>query len=127
MHRQDTAIDGKTYFDGVYGPVKLSPVIEVIRKQPEFVRLRRIKQLGCADYVYSTAVGNRYQHSIGTAILTRRFLTNFLLREEKTRKLHEIDEKDIICVEIAALCHDLGHALLSHFYDGRFIKEKLPM
>jgi len=128
MQRQDTAVPpGKTYFDGVYGPVKLSPLIEVIRKQPEFVRLRRIKQLGCADYVYSTAVGNRYQHSIGTAILTKRFLSVFLLSDEKVRKLHEIEEKDITCVEIAALCHDLGHALLSHFFDGRFVAEKLPI
>ena len=30
-------------------------------------------------------------------------------------------------MEIAALCHDLGHALLSHFFDGHFVSSKLPI
>ena len=30
-------------------------------------------------------------------------------------------------MEIAALCHDLGHALLSHFFDGHFVSHKLPI
>ena len=32
-----------------------------------------------------------------------------------------------MCVELAALCHDLGHAMLSHYYDGHFIKHRLPI
>ena len=37
-------------------------------KQPEFTQMRKIKQLGCTDYVYSTAIGNRFQHSVATAL-----------------------------------------------------------
>ena len=49
------------------------------------------------------------------------------MKDRRVVTLRGIEEKDIICVEIAALCHDLGHALLSHFFDGDFIAKKLPI
>ena len=32
-----------------------------------------------------------------------------------------ITERDIECVQLAGLCHDLGHGPFSHVWDGRFI------
>ena len=37
-----------------------------------------------------------------------------------------ISEVDILCVEIAGLCHDLGHGPFSHMFDGIFISRIDP-
>ncbi|KAG6815153.1 hypothetical protein H0H87_004651 [Tephrocybe sp. NHM501043] len=37
-----------------------------------------------------------------------------------------ITDRDIECVEIAGLCHDLGHGPWSHVWDGLFIPKAMP-
>ena len=40
-----------------------------------------------------------------------------------SRKEQQITEVDALCVQIAGLCHDLGHGPLSHTYDGQFVRQ----
>lgn len=54
--------------------------------------------------------GRRFEHCIGVAHLARTFCR--MLREGQPDQLREelrISPQDELCVEIAGLCHDLGH------------------
>ena len=64
------------------------------------------QQTGTCHLVYPNATHTRFQHSIGVAHLARTFA-------EKLQRLYPqwVDDKDVICVMIAGLCHDLGEDL----------------
>ena len=61
---------GKIFQDSVHGTIELSPTSIQIVDTPEFQRLRNIKQLGAAYYVFSSASHNRFEHSIGVAFFS---------------------------------------------------------
>nr|XP_039258002.1 deoxynucleoside triphosphate triphosphohydrolase SAMHD1-like [Styela clava] len=112
--------------DPVHGTISLHPFLVKIINTPQFQRLRNIKQLQGAYFVYPGACHNRFEHSIGTAHLAGK-----LVRQLKENQPNlGIDKKDILCVEIAGLCHDLGHGPFSHLFDTDFYTavsaEKIP-
>ncbi|KAF9018606.1 HD-domain/PDEase-like protein [Hymenopellis radicata] len=89
---------------------------------PQFQRLREIKQLGTSYYVWPGASHNRFEHSLGVAHLARTLSTKLRLKQPELG----ITDRDVQCVEIAALCHDLGHGPWSHLWDTMFIPAALP-
>jgi HD superfamily phosphohydrolase len=116
--RIQDSVHGLMEFMGVEGVI-----VELLRT-PELQRLRRIKQLGLADYVFPGAEHSRLAHSLGAAHLAVRF----------TRRLQEVaqeifapalclDELAVRDMAVAAVCHDLGHGPFSHAWEREIIGE----
>ncbi|KAG8556413.1 hypothetical protein GDO81_018063 [Engystomops pustulosus] len=94
----------KVFNDPIHGHIELHPLLICIIDTPQFQRLRYIKQLGGQYYVFPGASHNRFEHSIGVS-----YLAGCLIEELRKRQPElEINERDVLSVQIAGLCHDLG-------------------
>ncbi|XP_023795799.1 deoxynucleoside triphosphate triphosphohydrolase SAMHD1 [Cyanistes caeruleus] len=112
----------KVFNDPIHGHIEFHPLLIQIIDTPQFQRLRYIKQLGGTYFVFPGASHNRFEHSLGVG-----YLAGCLVRTLKERQPDlGITQRDILCVEIAGLCHDLGHGPFSHMFDGRFIPLTRP-
>ncbi|KAH7867800.1 uncharacterized protein C8R40DRAFT_891582 [Lentinula edodes] len=108
--------------DPVHDQILITPRMAQFIDSAPFQRLRRIKQLGTTYYVWAGASHNRFEHCIGVAHLARTMVTHL----QDNQPVLNITERDIECVTLAGLCHDLGHGPWSHVWDGMFIPAILP-
>ena len=77
-----------------------------------FQRLRRVKQLGFADYVFPSATHSRFAHSLGVYSVAKRMLA---IVEPEVRQ-GDWSENGRACLA-AALLHDVGHGMFSHSFE----------
>lgn len=99
----------KVFNDPVYGFINIpSDLIFDIIEHPYFQRLRRIKQMGMADYVYPGALHTRFHHALGSMHLMQNTL------ESLRHKGQEISDGEYEATLIAILLHDIGHGPFSH-------------
>ncbi|XP_063000921.1 deoxynucleoside triphosphate triphosphohydrolase SAMHD1 [Elgaria multicarinata webbii] len=112
----------KVFNDPIHGHIEMHPLLVRIIDTRQFQRLRYIKQLGGTYYVFPGASHNRFEHSLGVSHLAGRLVQALQERQPEL----DIDERDVLCVQIAGLCHDLGHGPFSHMFDGRFIPLARP-
>ncbi|KAK6982391.1 deoxynucleoside triphosphate triphosphohydrolase SAMHD1, partial [Biomphalaria glabrata] len=122
VYDTDVKKDSKIVNDPIHGHIELHPACLAIIDTPQFQRLRNIKQLGMCYHVYPGAAHNRFEHSLGVCYLAGQFARTL----QKNQPYLGITDKDILCVEIAGLCHDLGHGPFSHVFDGLFIPVVRP-
>lgn len=99
-------------YDAVYGKITLSQCSKKIIEHFVFARLRYIMQLGTVHFKYKYADHSRFEHSIGVAYLSR------YVGQSLQRKHPEITDRMVLCIELAGLCHDLGHGPYSHSFDN---------
>jgi len=97
--------------DPLYGLIKIEPTESKIINSPLFQRLRDIKQLGMAYYIYPTATHNRFSHSLGVMHLANKILS--ILHEKDSNSFEDFDMV-LKNIRMAALLHDIGHFPFSH-------------
>lgn len=109
----------KYIYDEVHGYIPLNDLERKIVDTPTFQRLRRVKQLAQAWFVYPGAVHTRFSHSLGAMYLMDKIASK-LIREGHIRR----DDRELL--KVAALLHDIGHTPYSHAIESFFnIKYRL--
>ncbi len=108
----------KRIYDEVHGYIELSGVELKIVDSAVFQRLRFVRQLAAAWYVYPGATHTRFSHSLGVmhimGLVTSRLID--------LGYIYSID--DVQLLRLAALLHDIGHTPFSHAIEP-FYKYKL--
>jgi hypothetical protein len=94
--------------DPIYGYIRLTETEKRVVDTSPVQRLRRIRQLSGAEYVYPAATHTRFEHVLGTMYLAGLLVENLPA---------ELDEKEKKAVKVAALLHDVGHAPFSHLFE----------
>jgi len=99
--------------DPIYGYIRLTEVEKNVIDTLAVQRLRRIRQLAGAEYVYPAANHTRFEHVLGAMYLAGVVADNLpvnLSLEEKQK------------IRLAALLHDVGHAPFSHLFEPMLLK-----
>lgn len=79
-----------------------------------FQRLRHIRQLGLADWIFPGALHNRFIHSLGCCYVASQISSKLQWPEE--------DRQQVI---LACLLHDIGHGPFSHAFEAIFWGESI--
>ncbi len=100
---------GKVINDPVHGFISIEneSLLSIIDSAP-FQRLRRIRQMGVADYVYPGAEHTRFLHSLGAYHLIKKAFA--VLRSKGV----SYTEEEYLSAQVAILLHDVGHFPYSH-------------
>jgi HD superfamily phosphohydrolase len=106
--------------DCIYRFISVPDICEKFINTFLFQRLRQIKQLGLAYYVYPSAVHTRFEHSLGVMHLAGRVV-------DTLRKYSPITDREKHLVQIAGLLHDVGHVSFSHLMDDILFEKKHSM
>lgn len=124
--------------DAIHGNIALTKTAVAIIDTEHFQRLRNIKQLGPCHWVFPGATHTRFEHCIGTYHLAGLLFDSLKANASiasassipqwdsteagKSLTFEEcFSEKWKECVQIAGLCHDLGHGPFSHSFE-KFVK-----
>ncbi len=103
----------KRFKDPIYGYIDIDEnIISSIVDTAGFQRLRNIIQTSYSP-LYSSAVHNRFVHSLGVYHLDRIVSESIVRNKNEFIEIGEI-ERYLKIFELACLLHDLGHAPFSH-------------
>lgn len=104
--------------DAIYGFIHIPDLCRQFIDTPEFQRLRRIRQLGLAYFVYPSAVHTRFEHCLGVMHLAGKVADKLV-----SRGVTRVTPREKELLQLAGLLHDVGHVAFSHLFD--YILEEL--
>ncbi|KAF8061415.1 SAMHD1 [Scenedesmus sp. PABB004] len=123
----------KTFNDNIHGHILLHRASVAIIDTPEFQRLRHLKQLGLTYYIYPGASHNRFEHSLGVAHLAtlwgQQLIGSRGSPDSDGWTLKNFEPEDRACLtvlQLAGLCHDLGHGPFSHVFEKELLPKLFP-
>jgi HD superfamily phosphohydrolase len=94
--------------DPIHGDISLGPLETAVLDTAAVQRLRGVKQLGTASYVYPGAVHTRFDHSLGTLAVAHQLVA--MLRRNGADVPDELEE----LIGVGALLHDVTHVPFGH-------------
>jgi HD superfamily phosphohydrolase len=116
----------RVIYDVLYGFIPITEWEEKIINSPFFQRLRWIKQLGFANYIFPGAEHNRFAHVIGVMHSMEQMIQSLGLAvsdqelfDPKAKNQRAMLHKSL---RIAALLHDLGTFPFSHAIENAYIR-----
>jgi len=101
--------------DPVHGYVYITEAEKQIIDSFPVQRLRRLRQLAGAEYVYPGANHTRFEHGVGVMHLAGLMVENPYLSKH-------FSEEEYQLIRIAALLHDVGHGPFSHIFEHLLVK-----
>lgn len=115
---------GKVINDPVHGHMYFPGIVVDAIDTPQVQRLRELKQLGTSYYVFPGASHNRFEHSLGTSHLATNMFDALRMRAPLEAR-EALTGEDRVAVQLAGLCHDLGHGPFSHVFDNEFLPRRV--
>ena len=125
MTQGSAVFETKRVHDPIHGTIYLSELETEIINSRAFQRLRNIKQLGLAHYVFPGAEYSRFTHSLGVCHLCSK-LYDAKIKVEATDG-DAYDEREKQKIRLAGLLHDIGHYPFSHAMEEaikEYVKQK---
>lgn len=101
--------------DPILGYIYITEAEKQIIDSYPLQRLRRLRQLAGAEYVYPGANHTRFEHSVGVMHLAG-------LTAENPYLSQLLSEEEYQTIRIAALLHDVGHGPFSHIFEHLLVK-----
>lgn len=111
----------KVFNDPIWKTIEFLPWELLLLDSPLLQRLRGVKQLGLAHYVYPGATHDRLEHARGVVEAASRMMQRLDLNASHRRTfgradtdIPQIGARDRYDIRLASLLHDIGHGPFSH-------------
>lgn len=117
--------DQKEFNDPIWQTIVVQPFEVAILDSPLLQRLRMIRQLGVVHWIYPGATHTRFEHTLGVIHQVQNLITAINKRSAEQREAAVVNEETENLMRLIALCHDIGHGVMSHVSENALRNSKL--